>query len=80
MERDQHAAAVEKVKIKLNRKANELTESWAREKALQSKVSQLQEQVRYTARWMRGMRRQRGNRMGCWRRMGAERIRSTCSK
>ena len=55
MERDQHAAAVEKVKIKLNRKANELTESWAREKALQSKVSQLQEQVRDTARCVRGV-------------------------
>ena len=45
MERDQNAAAVDKIKIKLGRKASELTESWAREKDLQSNVSQLQEQV-----------------------------------
>lgn len=45
MERDQHAAAVEKIKIKMNRKTNELTESWAREKALQAKISQLQDQL-----------------------------------
>lgn len=45
MERDQQRANVEKLKIKLNRKAAELNEAWNREQELQERFTKLQEQV-----------------------------------
>ena len=45
MERDQQRANVEKLKVKMNRKAAELNEAWNREQEMQEKVTRLQEQV-----------------------------------
>ena len=45
MERDLQRANVEKLKVKMNRKAAELNEAWNREQELQEKITKLQDQV-----------------------------------
>ena len=45
MERDQQRANVEKLKVKMNRKAAELNESWNREQEMQERFTRLQQQV-----------------------------------
>lgn len=45
MERDQHKANVEKFRIKLNKKAAELSEVWSREQEVNEKARQMQQQA-----------------------------------
>lgn len=45
MERDQQRSNVEKLKIKMNRKAAELNEAWNREQELRERSTKLQVQV-----------------------------------
>ena len=45
MERDQQRANVEKLKVKMNRKAAELNEAWNREHDLRERFAKLQMQV-----------------------------------
>ena len=45
MERDQQRANVEKLKVKMNRKAAELNEAWNREQEMQERCIKLQQQV-----------------------------------
>ena len=45
MERDQQRATVEKLRLKINRKASELNESWNREQELQERLGGAEQQV-----------------------------------
>ena len=45
MERDQQQANVEKLRLKMNRKATELNEAWQHEQDLQDKMQLLKQQV-----------------------------------
>ena len=46
MERDQQKSNVDKLRLKLNRKATEINECWSREQELQDRVVHIQDQVR----------------------------------
>jgi len=50
MERDQQRANVEKLRLKMNRKATELNEAWQHQQELQDRAQQLKQQVR-VCRW-----------------------------